>query len=88
MAEKEGIHQRIGQADDLGNRYEMGASDLPERCLRKVFPPEDLPAGYGPPVGAEASGKLADPAWCRPLPHGADYDDDGAQVDLWAEEAY
>lgn len=88
MAEKEGMHQRIWQADDFDNRHEMGTRDLPEWCLRQMFPPENLPACDGPPVGAEASGKLADPAGCRPLPHGADEDDDGAQVDLWAEEAY
>src|SRR5208282_3108373 len=87
MAEKEGIHQRIWQADDFDSRYEMGTSDLPERCLRKVFAPEDLPASDGPTVGTEASGKLADPVWFRSLPHGADEDNDDAQVDLWTEEA-
>jgi len=87
MTVKEGVHQRIGQADDFDNRYELGASDLPERCLRKVFAPEDLPASDGASVGTEASGKFADSAWCRPLPHGTDYDDDGGEVDFWAEEA-
>ena len=41
----------------------------------------------GVAVSAEVFGKLADSARCRPLPHGADQDDDGAQVDLWAKEA-
>ena len=72
----------------LDNRRQTGACDLPERGLGKVFAPEDLPASDGPSVGAEALGKLADSAWCRPLPHGADEDDDGAEVDLSAEEAY
>ena len=39
-------------------------------------------------VDAEALGKLTDAAWRRPLPHGADEDDDGGHVDLAAEEAY
>ena len=50
--------------------------------------PEDLPAGDGPAVGAEACGKLTDAAWRRSLPHGADQDDDGTQVDLWPEESH
>jgi hypothetical protein len=88
MAEKEGIHQRVWQADDLDSRYETGVCDLPERCLGKVFAPEDLPTSDGPAVGAEAIGQFTDAVWCRPLPHGADQDHDGAQVDLWTEEAY
>src|SRR5271157_1459418 len=82
MAEKEGIHQRIWQADDFDSRYKMGTGDLPERCLRKVFAPEDLPASDGPTVGAEARGKLADSPWRGPLPHGADEDDDGVTLFL------
>ena len=37
---------------------------------------------------ARKRGKLTDPAWRRALPHGADQDDDGAQVDLGAEKAH
>jgi hypothetical protein len=87
MASEEGIQERVWQGDDLENRCEAGACDLPERCLREVLAPEDLPASDGPSVGAEAQGKLADPAWCRSLPHGADEDDEDAEIDLWTKEA-
>ena len=53
-----------------------------------MFAPEELPASNGLWIGAEALRKLANPAWRRPLPQCADEDDDGAQVDLPAEEAY
>src|SRR5579859_4090282 len=88
MAEKKGIHQRIWQAGEFDDRYEMRTCNLPERRLGKVFTPEDLPAGDGPPVGAEACGEVADSPWRGPLSHSADEDDDGAQVDLGPEEAH
>ena len=50
--------------------------------------PEDLPASDGPAVGAEESGEFADASRRWSLPHGADQDDDGAKVDLWAEEPH
>jgi hypothetical protein len=56
--------------------------------LWEVLAPEHLPASDGPAIGAEACGELTDAAWCGPLPHGADQNDDGAQVNLGAEEAY
>jgi hypothetical protein len=88
MAAEEGIHERVGKGSNLDNRHQAGLCDLPERCLRKLLAPQDLPASDGPPVGAESPGQLTDSAWRRPLPHGADYDDDDAEVDLWAEEAH
>ncbi len=88
MTAEEGVDQRVGEADDLANGQETGACDLPEGCLWEVFAPEDLPADDCAFVGTEACGKLTDPAWCRPLPHGADQDDDGGQVDLSAQEAH
>jgi hypothetical protein len=88
MAAEEGVHERVWQGDDLDNRREASACDLPERCLWKVFAPEDLPASDSPSVGAEACGQLTDLAWCRPLPQGADQDDDDAEIDLGTEEAY
>ena len=69
MAAEEGIHERVWQGDDLDKRQQTGAFDLPERRLREVFAPESLPASD---VGTEVGGELADSAWCRPLPHGAD----------------
>jgi len=87
MAAEKGIHQRIWQAGDLDDGHQAGACDLPEWRLEKAFPPEDLPAGDGPAVGAEARGKLTDTAWGRSLPHGADQDDDDTQVDLGPKEA-
>ena len=88
MAEKEGVYEGIWQGEDLDEWYQTGLFDLSERYLRKVFAPEDLPASDGPLIGAEASGQLADTTRCWPLPHGADHDDDGAQVHLRAEKAY
>ena len=88
MTEKEGVHKGIWQGEDLDKWYQTGPFDLPERCLRKVLAPEDLPASDGPPVGAELRGKFADTPWRGPLPHGADEDDDDAEIDLWTEETY
>jgi hypothetical protein len=88
MAEEEGVHQRVRQGDDLDKRYQTGAFHLPERRLGKVFAPEDLPASDGSSIGTEAFGQLADSARCRPLPQGADNDDDDAQVNLRTEERY
>jgi hypothetical protein len=88
MAAKEGVHKRVGEGNELDNRHQPGACDLPEWCLREMFAPEDLPAGDGPAVDAEALGQLTDATWRGPLPHGADEDDDDAEIDLWTEEAY
>ena len=87
MAE-ERVYQRVWQGDDLDDRREASAGDLPEWCLGKVFAPENQPAGDGPPVGAKARGKLADSPWRGRFPHGAVEVDYGAQDDLWAEDAY
>jgi hypothetical protein len=87
MAREEGIQERVWQGADLEHRCEAGACELPEQCLREVLAPEDLPASDGPSVGAEAQGQLADPAWCRSLPHGADEDDEHAEIDLGTKEA-
>src|SRR5271156_2580059 len=88
MAAEEGIDQRVGKADDLDKRYHAGACDLPAMCMRKVFAPEDLPAGDGPLDGTEMCGKLTDSAWSRPPPHGADEGGDAAEIDLSHKEAY
>jgi hypothetical protein len=88
MVGEEGIHQRVWQADDLDDRHQVGASSLPEWCLGKMFAPEDLPTGDGLPVSAESLGELSDAAGCWTLPHGADQDDDDAEINLWAEESH
>src|SRR5271169_1113675 len=88
MTAEEGVDQRVGQADDLAKGYETSACDLPEGRLWEVFAPERLPTGDCAFVGAEAFGELADPPRGGPLPHGADEDDDGGQVDLSAQEAH
>ena len=49
--------------------------------------PGGLPAGDRAFVGTEAFGELTDPSRSGPLPHGADQDDDGGEVDLSAQEA-
>jgi hypothetical protein len=63
------------------------AGGLRLNCRGSSPAPEDLPTSDGAAVGAEAYGKLTDSARCRSVPHGTDEDDDGVQVDLWAEEA-
>ena len=88
MAAEEGVNQRVEQAGDLAKGNETGACHLPEGRLWEVFAPEGLPASNGAFVRAEAFGKVTDPAWAGPLPHRADQDDDGAQVDLSAHEAH
>ena len=87
MAADERVQERERKGDDMGSRLQASACSLPEGSLGKVFAPEDLPARDGPPVGTEALGELTDSARCRPLPHGADEDDDGAQVHFSAKEA-
>jgi len=88
MMAEEGVDQRVGQVDDLAEGYETGACNLPEGRLWEVFAPEALPAGDRAFIGAEAFGELADPPRVWPLPHGADEDDNGGQVDLSAQEAH
>src|SRR5271166_1197330 len=88
MMAEEGVDQRVGQADDLAKGYETSACDLPEGRLWEVFAPERLPAGDCAFVGAEVFGELTDPPRVRPLPHGADQNDDGGQVDPSAQEAH
>ena len=88
MITEEGVYQRVREADNRNDRYEPSASNLPEWRPRKVFAPEDLPAGNGPPVNIETLGELTDSAWCWPLPHGTDEDHAGGDEDLAAEEAY
>ena len=88
MAAEEGVDQRVGQAGDLAQGNEIGACDLPEGRLWEVLAPKGLPAGDCAFVGAEAFGEVTEPAWIGSLPHRADQDDDGAQVDLSAEEAH
>src|SRR5271166_6952981 len=88
MTAEEGVDQRVGQADDLAKGYQTSACDLPEGRVGEVFAPEDLPAGNRAFVGTEAFGELTDPPRRGPLPHGADEDDDGGQVDLSAQEAH
>jgi len=88
MSVEEGLDQVVGQAGAVGQRPQVGASDLPERRLGKAIAPEDHPSGDGPPVGTEASGQFTDASWRGPLPHGADEDDDGAEVDRSAEESH
>src|SRR5262249_41595997 len=61
---------------------------LPERCLRKVLLPKQLPAGNGSPVGAEQLGQFADATRRRSLPHGAYQHDHRKEIDLAAEETH
>jgi len=88
MAAEEGIHEGVRKGDVLDDRHQAGLRAFPEWCLRKVFAPEDLPAGDGLSIDAEAFGKLTGLTWRRPLPQSADQDQEGAQVDLPAEEAH
>src|SRR5277367_2264131 len=85
MTAEEDVEQRRG---DLAKGYEIGACDLPEGRSWEVFAPEGLPTGDGAFVGSEAFGQFTDPPPVRPLPHRADQDDNGAQVELSAQEAH
>ena len=53
-----------------------------------MFAPEGLPADDCAFVGIEAFGELTDSPRSGPLPHGADQDDDGGEVDLSAQEMH
>jgi hypothetical protein len=53
-----------------------------------LLTPEDLPVSDDPAVGTEACEELMDTAWSGSLPHGADEDDDDAEMNLRTEEAY
>src|SRR5262245_58823648 len=88
MTAEEGVDQRVGQAGDRAKGNEIGTCHLPERRLREVFAPEALPAGDCAVVGAEAFGEVTEPAWVGPLPHRADQDNDGREVDLSAKETH
>ncbi len=84
---EKGVHKREWQGDDRDNWLQTGACDLPEWCLGKQIAPEDLPASDGPPVDTETGGEFAETTRCRPLPHGADKDNEGGDEDLSSEEA-
>ena len=84
---EEGDQEGGGQGGDLDNRLQTGACDLPEQCPGKLIAPEDLPASDGASVDAETVGEVAETTWCRPLPHGADKDDEGGDEDPSSEEA-
>ena len=67
---------------------EASTGALPEMGLGNVLAPELLPASNGPPVNTEERGKLTDSPRRRSVPHGADQNDEGADIDLSAEEAH
>ena len=67
---------------------EASTGALPEMGLGKVIAPEDLPASDGSPVNSEEGGELTDSPRRRSMPHGADQNDEGADIDLSAEEAH
>src|SRR3954468_23528321 len=77
---------RKGREIDIGGQ--SGAGHLPEGGVGEELAPEDLPARDGATIGAEVSGKLAEPARCRPVAHGGDQEDHDGEVDPSAEEAH
>ena len=52
----------------------------PEVALGKVVAPEHLPAGDRPPVDVQESRDVTDPLRGWSVPHGADQNDEGAEV--------
>lgn len=85
---EERLQERPRKGPDLDRRHETTSPDFPERRLRKVLTPETLPSSDCPSVGADEPGQLANPAWCRPLPHGGDQDHEDAEVHLAAKETH
>jgi hypothetical protein len=85
---EESFHQRPRKFGNVDYRYKTSAFNPPERGLRKVFSPEDLPPSDRSPVHFEEIGKFADTAWRGPLPHRGDQDDHGAKVHLSAQKPY
>ena len=53
-----------------------------------MIAPQCLPTGNGLVVGTESLGKLSDAARSWPLPHGADQNDNDAEINLGAEESH
>ena len=82
----ERFQERPRESGDVKCRHKTCASNLPERCLRKLFAPKHLPPSDGPSVDGEEPGQLADPPWRGPLAHGGDQDDHGPEINLWPEE--
>jgi hypothetical protein len=88
VAVDERFHERSWENSDLDRRQQPTAGDFPERRLRKLFSPEDLPSRDGPPIGAEEPGEFGDSAWRGPLSHGGDENNDGAEINLPAEKPH
>src|SRR5215831_8340634 len=88
VAPEERFQKGPWQKDEVGCCGQTTACALPERCLRKVLLPKQLPAGNGSPVGAEQLGQFADATRRRSLPHGAYQHDHRKEIDLAAEETH
>jgi len=80
------FQQRQGQNGDFNNWHEASSCNFPERRLRNVVAPEGLPSRDGRPINTKERRKLADPARPWTLPHCADQDHHGTQVDFSAEK--
>src|SRR4029077_1552826 len=85
---EECVQERQRQSDEVGHWYEASTRDLPERGLRNVVAPECLPSRDGRCVSTKECRKLTHSPRRRSLPHGADQDHHGPQVDLSAEKAH
>src|SRR6516162_8619609 len=83
---EECLQERQRQSDDVDHWYEASTGDLPERGLRNVVAPECLPSRDGRCVSTKECRKLTHSPRRRSLPHGADQDHHGTQVDLSAEK--
>ena len=79
--------QRQGKRAQFAQQRQLPACYLPERSLRKLVSPEDLPASDGPGVHVvDQPAQLVNPPRCRPLPHGGDQDNHRRKVHLAAEK--
>src|ERR1700722_2486920 len=85
---EECVQERQRQKGDVDHWYEARTRDLPERGLWNVVAPECLPSRDGRSVSTKECRKLTHSPRRRSLPHGADQDHHGTQVDLSAEKAH
>src|SRR3954469_10755940 len=61
-AAEEGVEEGPWKGREIDIGGQAGAGHLPEGGVGEGVAPEDLPARDGAPIGAEASGELAEPA--------------------------
>ena len=80
--------ERLWESDHIHRSQQPTTGDFPERRLRDLLLPEDLPSRDGPPIGTKEPRELGNSTWRGLLSHGRDEDNDGTEINLSAEKPH